>query len=291
MKKRFYPLYYILVFFSFSVAGGSVSSAQTASSLFRISDNVQDREIVSDKADMYDEVGHHGPAVENQYMALRLYFNDSGAIDVYSKSGRGLELMKYGWYPDSTAIADDGAGCDYYVVGGTLGLGGIALWDGEKEVRLAAYGGRTARVGNTSKGSFAELVSYGVPYCGDSVDIMIRVDVSGKTRIARVTAKCLNGRKVAFVTGVNYHDGTAVEFSDGCIYTWGVHPQDVSEAPVPVGAGMFFSKGTFSSPEKTGDMVRIISRPCTQISTRIVAASTREAELNSLKRFSAFMTK
>ena len=292
MKRRFCFLYYIYILLSLAACGvGGTCLAQTASSLFRVADNVQVGEIVSSGADMYNEVGHHGPAVENQYMALRLYFNDSGAIDVYSKSGRGLELMKYGWYPDSLAVADDGAGYDYYVVDGTLGLGGIALWDGDKVVRLSATGGRTARAGDTSNGSFAEMIAYGVPYGDGHVDIMIRIDVSRKVRTARVTAKCLNGKKVSFVTGVNYHDGEAVEFSDGYIYTWGVHPVDTAFEPVPVGAGLFFSKGVFSAPEKTGDMVMIISKPCTQISTRIVAGSTREAELNSRKRFSSFMTK
>ena len=66
------------------------ASAQTAHSLFWRSDSLQVDEIVSETANQYKKVGHHGPAVENTYMALRIYFNDSGAIDVYSKSGRGM---------------------------------------------------------------------------------------------------------------------------------------------------------------------------------------------------------
>jgi len=288
MKCRFLYIFPVLSFVLPAWTTGL--SGQTASSLFRLCDSVRVSEIVSDKADMYDEIGHHGPAVENQYMALRLYFNDSGAIDVYSKSGRGLELEKYGWYPDSAAVADSGAGRDDYVVGNTLGLGGIALWDGEKVVRLAAANGRTARAGDTSKGSFAEIIAYGVPYCGDSVDISVRIDVSAKDRTARITAECLNGRKVSFLTGINCHEGQTVAYSDGYICTWGVHPSGYVN-PIPVGAGMFFSKGAFSAPMKTDVMVRIISKPCTRVCTRVVAASVREAELNSAKRFSNFMTK
>ena len=60
--------------------------AQTARSLFMKSDGKQVSEIFSDSGNEYKTVGHHGPAVENTYMALRIYFNDSGAIDVYSKT-------------------------------------------------------------------------------------------------------------------------------------------------------------------------------------------------------------
>lgn len=267
------------------------ASAQTAKSLFWIKDSLQVSEIVSDVPDQYNNVGHHGPAVENSHFALRIYFNDSGAIDVYSKSGRGMELAEYCWYPDSLAVADYDAGCDEYVVGNTVGLGGIALWDGENEVRLKATGGRTARVGDTGRGSYAEMIAYGVPYRDGHVDISIRIDVDKKTRLAWVTAKCLNGVKVQFLTGINYHEGENVKYGRECISVWGVHPADVSGDPVAVGAGMFFSSKVFSAPEVTEDMVRIISRPSSQVSTRIVAASVKEAELNTAKRFEAYMMK
>ena len=58
------------------------AGAQTACSLFWRSDSIQVRRIVSEEAVQYRNVGHHGPAVENKAFALRLYFNDSGAIDV-----------------------------------------------------------------------------------------------------------------------------------------------------------------------------------------------------------------
>ena len=155
----------------------SNAAAQSASSLFWRADSVQVKEIVSDKAVQYNFVGHHGPAVENSHCALRLYFNDSGAIDVYSKSGKQMELLKYLWYPTEKQQQEEGAGCDEYLVGRTVGLGGIALWDGEKEVKLVATGGRTARVGQTKGGSYAEIIAYGVEYMGDKVDVSIRIDV------------------------------------------------------------------------------------------------------------------
>ena len=61
-----------------------VTYAQTARSLFWCSDSLQVEEIVSEAADLHESVGHCGPAVENSHMALRIYFDDSGCVDVYS---------------------------------------------------------------------------------------------------------------------------------------------------------------------------------------------------------------
>lgn len=273
-----------------SVLMHSAAFAQTASSLFWRSDSLQVKEIVSETGNQYNKVGHHGPAVENSHMALRIYFNDSGAIDLYTKTGRGMELMEYKWYPDSLQIAE-GAGNDEYLVGKTVGLGGIALWDGEKEVKLVATKGRTARVGDTKKGSFAEMTAYGVEYCGEPVDIAVRVDVYAKTREAVVSARELSGRKVMFLTGINYHEGQTVRHDKEHITVWGIHTGGKTRYVTPVGAGMTFSDKMFPTVEKTENMVRIISKPTSEVQTKVVAASTKEAELNSLKRFEAYIFK
>ncbi len=289
--RKLFAVVSILLAISAALSAQTIKTARTASSLFWRSDSLQVNEIVSETADQYKKVGHHGPAVENSHMALRLYFNDSGAIDVYSKNGRGMELLNYKWYPTAEDQAAHAAGCDEYKVGKTVGLGGIALWDGEKEVKLVATKGRTARVGKTKKGSFAEIIAYGVLYKGDKVDISIRIDMTEKTRLAVVTAKELSGKKVQFLTGVNFHKGQNVNFGQTYISVWGVHPADVSASPIPIGAGLFFSDKTFPQIEKTENMVRIISKPASEVSTKVVSASTKEAELNTAKRFEAFMTK
>ena len=267
-----------------------LAQAQTASSLFLRADSLQVKEIVAETADMYKKVGHHGPAVENSHMALRIYFNNSGAIDLYSKNGRGMELLKYKWYPTEKDQEENGAGCDEYMVGKTVGFGGIALWDGESEVKLVATGGRTARVGDTSKGSYAEMIAYGVPYKGDTVDISIRIDMFAKKREATVTATELSGKKVQFLTGVNYHEGERVSMGEGWVSVWGVHPANVSVDPKPVGAAILYNAKKFESVTKTENMVRLVSFPASSVSTKLVGASTKEAELNSAKRFEAYVS-
>lgn len=289
--KKLFSLYLFILVSLVSGMAQTVQTARTAHSLFWRSDSLQISEIVSDIGNQYRKVGHHGPAVENSHMALRIYFNDSGAIDVYSKSGREMELMQYLWYPSAQAQQEYGVGCDEYRVGKTVGLGGIALWDGEKEIKLVATKGRTARVGETKNDSFAEMIAYGVAYMGDMVDISIRIDMSSKSRVAVITASEISGKRVQFLTGVNYHEGQRVQYDEGYISVWGIHPADVSQAPIPIGGGMFYSSRTFPVVEKTADMVRIISKPSSKVQTKVVSASTKEAELNTAKRFEAYMTK
>lgn len=284
MKKLF-----CLIIPTVLLLASDFASAQTATSLFWRSDSLQVSEIVSETGDQYRKVGHHGPAVENSHLALRIYFNDSGAIDLYSKSGRGMELEKYLWYPSAEDMENSGAGCDAYIVGKTVGFGGIALWDGEKEVKLVATKGRTARVGDTKKGSYTEVIAYGVEYLGEMVDISIRIDVSGKSRDAVLTATELSGKKVQFLTGVNYHPGQKVTFGENHISVWGPHP--AKDLSMPIGAGIRFSEKDFPTVEKTEDMVRAISRPEEQIRTTLTGASVKEAELNSAKRFEAYLVK
>ena len=115
--------------------------------------------------------------------------------------------------------------------------------------------------------------------------------MSVKKREATITAKELSGKKVQFLTGVNYHEGQRVTYADGYISVWGIHPADVSQNPIPIGAGMFYTAKAFAKVEKTEDMVRIISKPTAKITTQVVAASTKEAELNSAQRFEAYMSK
>lgn len=262
---------------------------KTDYSLLSRSDSLQVGEISSEEVVQYRKVGHHGPAVEDAGAAYRIYYNDSGAIDLYSKGGDGLELRKYLWYPTREDQDREGSGCDEYLVGKTVGLGGIALWDGKQEVKLAATRMRTARAGRTAEGAFAEMISYGVKCGRKTYDISVRVDVFDGSRVARVSATELGGRKLRFLTGVNYHPGESVTTGNGYAAVWGIHPADVSKDPSPIGAAILYDPALFPTVEQTPDMVRLISRPSASVSTRITAASTKEKGIDSEQRLLAFV--
>ena len=257
-------------------------------SQFWRSDSLQVAEIFSPGGDEVKTVGHHGPAVENQYMALRFYFDGRGAIDVYSKSGKiDNELGRWLWYPSAEAQEKEGAGCDEYYVGKTLGLGGVRLWDGTDEIRLDATAGRRSTVGRTDDGAYMEMISYGVPYQEDTVDVSVRVDVYDRDRWATVTVRELSGKPLCYVTGVNYHPGSQILWEDDWIAVWGEHPADVSTAPAPIGGALRYDPEQFFGCEDTGSYLRIFSVPLASFTTRIIAASVKEDVLNTSERFFA----
>lgn len=263
-------------------------NAQTDISLFWRSDSVQVSEIFSPEGDLYRKVGHHGPAVENDYMALRIYFNHSGSIDVYSKQKPQLELATAHWYP-TLEMQAQGYGCDEYKVGSTVGLGGYNLWDGKEVIKLTATEGRTASVKKIKNGAVAEMLAKGIPYKNKKVDILIRVTMLDGQREAIVEAFCKKGGKVQFVTGVNFHDGKELFTDEAHIATWGRHPADVSKNPINIGGGMVYKPGTLEQKKVTKNAVMLISKPCKHYKTKVVSAGEKEAELNNAEKFTNYV--
>lgn len=266
----------------------TMSQNLTDASLFLRSDSaVYLDKVSSESGDLYRALGHHGPAIENEWLALRLYFDKKTAIDVYSKAKPGLELKKYKWYPSSEK-QKEGWGADYYKVGPTVGLGGIRLWDGEKEVFLDPVTNRTARVVKEGKVSIMEMLSEGVPYKDRKVDILVRVTVYSGIRSAKVEAFALSDEDVQFVTGVNYHPGNEVVVNKESIYVWGLHPEDVAAESVALGAAIFVNPEDFEKKVDDGKQHLFISKPAKYISCYISSANAREAVINTLDRFIDF---
>ena len=59
----------------------------------------QQAEISSETGDLFTKVEHHGPALENEWMGVRIYFDKKCALDIYNKKRPGLELAEAAWYP------------------------------------------------------------------------------------------------------------------------------------------------------------------------------------------------
>ncbi len=265
--------------------------AQTDVSLFMKSDHVQRAVVDTTLDNLYKPIGHHGPAVENSYMALRLYFKAGCAVDVYSKNRPSLELKKYGWYPTEADIAA-GSGCDEYRVGKTTGLGGFSLWDGERQVMLEGTRGRRAEVRKTQDGAEMSMLVRGVEYKGDKVDIKVTVRVWDDSRLAEVSAECVSGQKVTFVSGVNFHQGQQMRIADGRVAVWGVHPADVVKNPLPIGAGLTYSTKDWDGlfvDNALGFIAVRSRRPVSRAKVYVVAACSREDALNTCDKFFDFV--
>jgi hypothetical protein len=269
---------------------GPCHAQGTDASLFLKSDGVQVAELASKSGDLYKTAGHHGPAVENPWFALRMYFDKSCGIDVYSKQKPQLELRKALWYP-TEAEQKNGWGADYYKVGKTVGIGGIRLWDGKQAVPLHPVSQRIASVGKDAATAWLEMLSEGVPYQKQKVDIRVRVTVYADHRMAKVEASVVNGPEVQFVTGLNYHKGQDVRKGDNFIAAWGLHPEDVAAEQVAVGAAILFNPADFTERKDDGTQHLLISKPSRQLVTRITSSSARDPEIRNLEQFVAFLDK
>lgn len=258
----------------------------TDASLYLKKDQIQLKEVESKSGNLFRKLGHHGPAVENPWIGLRIYFDKKAAIDLYSKAKPGLELNEKRWYP-SKKEQQEGWGADYYKAGNTVGLGGIKLWDGENTVDLHPVSKRLARVYSVTDSSSMELISVGVPYKNTAVDIHVMVTVYSDKREAKVEAFCSSGVMVQFATGLNYFEGLKTKKTENYLASWGIHPEDVAAEKVQVGAALIFDKNQFEQHLDDGKQMLIISKPCNKIQTWITSANQREAKINSYPAFIA----
>lgn len=262
---------------------------KTDISLFMRADSATYLNQVSETSgDLYTKIGHHGPAVENEWMAVRFYFDHKAALDIYNKAKAGLELKAKRWYPTAEE-QKKGWGADYYKVGSTVGLGGVRLWDGEKILELDPVSMRTARVVKERTSSYLEMLSEGVPYKGRKVDILVRVTVYSGIREAKVEAFALNDEPVQFVTGINYHKGAEIYNSDGLIVNWGLHPEDVAAEAVKIGSAIIYNPDDYSEKKDDGKQFVLISKPAKELTTWISSACAKEPDLNNFENFKQYM--
>ncbi|MDA3893768.1 MAG: DUF4861 family protein [Salinivirgaceae bacterium] len=246
----------------------------------------QESVIESETGNLYKKVEHHGPAVENEWMGLRLYFDHKVSIDVYNKTRPGLELEAAAWYP-TVEQQKEGWGADLYKVGSTVGLGGVRLWDYEKneQVLLDPVKNRRARVRKEANTSYMEMLSEGVAYMGDTIDVLVRVTVFSGIREAKVEAFAFSSKPVRFYTGINYHDSTQTKQTDNFICSWGIHPEDVAAFRFNIGAAILFNPNDFEKIQKSEKQYELISKPTKYIETWITSACEKEVGLNSYDAF------
>ena len=97
------------------------------------------------KGDTYHQLHHHGVAVESELMAYRIYFDKKQTIDPYCKRTPQLELAQSHWYPNDSLLAA-GYGDDILRVSGTVGVGSVKYWNGQKMVHIEPINERSQRI-------------------------------------------------------------------------------------------------------------------------------------------------
>ena len=270
------------------IAVNAFAQNQTDISLKWKDSDKQECVIESETGDLYKKLEHHGPAVENEWLGLRLYFDYKVAVDVYNKTRPGLELAAARWYP-TVEQQKEGWGADQYKVGTTVGLGGVRLWDGEKEVFLNPVSKRIARVKKEANISYMEMLSEDIPYKGDTIDVLVRVTVFSGIREAKVEAFAFSSKPVQFLTGVNYHDATETKQGEKYICTWGIHPEDVAAFQLNIGAAIIYNPADFESVTKAEKQYQMVTKPTNYMATWITSACEKEQTLNSMAAFVLYL--
>lgn len=107
-------------------------------------------------------------------MAYRIYFDRKQTIDPYCKRTPQLELAQSYWYPNDSLL-QAGYGDDILRVSGTVGVGSVKYWNGEKMVHIEPVAERSQRiVRQTRKEAVIEVAVKGWQVEGKSVDMTVQ---------------------------------------------------------------------------------------------------------------------
>lgn len=265
--------------------------------MFMKSDGKQIACAESKKGDLYKSMGHHGPAVENLWAAYRIYFNPTLSVDILSKFQPRLELHESGWYTlEKPELANQNYGKDNYMVGKTVGLGGLRLWDSSRpgkdksvllDVSKGRGGLRSAEVFRDDQGAAIRMLSKGVSFQGEAHDIEFSLRVFEGERFALVTTRVLSEKSLSFATGLTVHDQLkAVEQKPAYLLAWGDYDSPTAREAFDVGTGLVFDPEDIQSTITKKDEILIITKPLKQFSYLITTANAKETRgLDTLDRF------
>lgn len=115
----------------------------------------------------YDAIYGHGAIVENPYVALRVYMNETQAIDVYLKQKPELECRRTTFYSTPDAVAA-GQGTDVLRVGKSIGAGSFRGFNGTDAVNIDTVASRGQSVPNDST---IAVIDRGWLYNGHCIDV------------------------------------------------------------------------------------------------------------------------
>ncbi len=132
------------------------------------------KEISSTTGNLYNNLHHHGPAFESEWMGCRFYFDKKQTIDVYGKKQPRLELAESLWYPTDSMLAKN-FGDDILLVNNSVSVGTFKGWDGKKALHIEPVSNRTARIlANGPVRTVVEMESDNWRYQNQSVQMTTR---------------------------------------------------------------------------------------------------------------------
>ncbi len=206
----------------------------------------------SPDVDTYHQLHHHGVAVESELMAYRIYFDRKHTIDPYCKRTPQLELAQSYWYPNDSLLRA-GYGDDILRVSGTVGVGSVKYWNGQKMVHIEPVAERSQRiVRQTRNEAVIEVAVRGWQVEGKSVDMTVRYTMHAGHRDMRcdvylsqpVEGLCTGVQMIPAKGGNNHQSPiTNYQLQNGVLLSsWGTDwpvNDSVKYAKETVGLGVF----------------------------------------------------
>ena len=269
-------LTFLAASFCFVAAISGFAHAQTATSLAWKKDGEPLQTAASPSGNLYKELLHHGPALENSWAAYRVFFNNALGIDVYSKKTPRLELQETQWYT-SDAMIEEGYGSDHFLVSGTPGLGSVRLWENGQPRPLATTAGRSTTVRGNGSSAHVDVLSSGIEYDGETVDLLMRLTAYADRREASVDVFVLADQPVQLAIGLVRQPDVAETFAEHYAFFWGTHPPSAQEKnPVPMGAAVILPPSAVDQRHDTQKAVYFVTKPLKHLRYWITTASSIE---------------
>ncbi|PXY01685.1 hypothetical protein DF185_09460 [Marinifilum breve] len=196
--------------------------------------------IFSENGDLYKESMHHGPALESEIMAYRMYFDNRSSIDIYGKIHQRLELDTTKWYSNDEFIANDYGG-DILFVSKTIGIGSLRTWNGKNAEVVKANKGRYAIV--RASGPVRSVIDMCALGVNGSEELLSRMMIYAGHREMIYRAYLPKEMSAEFCTGVRKMDGADVRINKeaGYISLWGTDYPRINHEKYPkvtVGLGV-----------------------------------------------------
>lgn len=243
-------------------------------------------QVESQKGDLYKVLGHHGPAIENLWVAYRFYFNRSMSIDVLSKFEPRLELKTSKWYGNDSLFLHN-FGKDNYRVGETVGLGGIRLWDNNVIKFFDTDINRIGKVAKTDSTAEIQIITFDIPYKNQKIDIEVKMSVTKEERYATIEVFVLSDIEVEFATGIVINPKLKVIKKSNSLLTWGDYDSPAASEAFDVGTAIIYDNKDFNDMLETENQILIVSKPVKYLRYFITSSNEKElSNLNSIKNFS-----
>ena len=245
----------------------------------------------SNTGDLYNDLHHHGPAFESELIAYRIYFDQKQTIDLYGKKKKQLELEQTNWYPTDEQL-EKGFGDDILRVSGSVGLGTLKGWSGDKAIHISPVENRKARIiANGPVRTIIDMTSSGWEYMGEKFTMISRYTMYTGHRDVEVSNILIKDtdagiapipNNIIFCTGVQkMPESEKFADNDGLLGIWGTDwpvNDTIKYAKQTVGLGIYIPDEYIirNAEDKVNHLMLLHNDDDYQIKYYITAASEKE---------------